>query len=184
MYKGTLENLRVKKAVIEAFFFLLKEKHFSEINVTDIIKKAGIARASYYRNFTSKEDIIEQYIERLEVSYNRLVSEKKGSNHASLKTVTEILECAFQCALDNKSYLLSLYQRGFSSWMQEKLNDFIENALGDMPNGSIDQYRLTFLSGAVFYVEMKWLEKGAKESPYEMAKIFVDMLPPQLFSVT
>lgn len=56
--KRHIENMRVKKSISKALFTLMSEKNFSEIRVSDIIAESGVAKASYYRNFTSIEDII------------------------------------------------------------------------------------------------------------------------------
>ena len=49
----------------EGLFSLLRKKSFSEITVTDIVKEANVARASYYRNFENKEQIIEAAMDNL-----------------------------------------------------------------------------------------------------------------------
>ena len=38
---------------------------YMEITVTDIIKKAGVARASFYRNFNSISDVIDALVDGL-----------------------------------------------------------------------------------------------------------------------
>ena len=65
MSKASMDNKRVKKQITEALFSLLQDKPFSEITVTDIVKRANVARASYYRNFENKEQIIEAAMDDL-----------------------------------------------------------------------------------------------------------------------
>ena len=59
MSKASIDNQRVKNQITEGLFSLLRKKSFSEITVTDIVREAKVARASYYRNFQNKEEIIE-----------------------------------------------------------------------------------------------------------------------------
>jgi AcrR family transcriptional regulator len=40
----------------------MDERHYDKITVSDITKKAGIARQTFYRNYNKKNDIIEQYL--------------------------------------------------------------------------------------------------------------------------
>lgn len=54
MDKRKEANIRVKSSIVDALFMLMKRKPISEITVTEIIKKAGVARVSFYRNYTSK----------------------------------------------------------------------------------------------------------------------------------
>lgn len=73
MDKRKTENLRVKKNITVVLLNLLEEKSISEISVSEIIRRAGVARASFYRNYSTKEnviitliaDILEQYRETL-----------------------------------------------------------------------------------------------------------------------
>lgn len=62
MDKRVEANQKVKRKIENALFTLLNRKNFSTITVTDIVQTAGVARASYYRNFRSKEQIIETYM--------------------------------------------------------------------------------------------------------------------------
>ncbi len=40
-----------EEAIIDAFFLLIKEKDFDKITVTDVIKKAGIVRSTFYNHY-------------------------------------------------------------------------------------------------------------------------------------
>lgn len=59
------EHNIVENSIIEALFILMEKKPFSSITVTELINKAGVARATYYRNFNSKEDILRKYIHNI-----------------------------------------------------------------------------------------------------------------------
>ena len=48
-------NKIVKDSIAESIFQLMKVKRFSDITVSEIITKSGVARASFYRNFKYKE---------------------------------------------------------------------------------------------------------------------------------
>lgn len=43
----------------------MEKKPFSSITITELINKAGVACATYYRNFNSKEDILRKYIHNI-----------------------------------------------------------------------------------------------------------------------
>ena len=180
MSKGAVENARVKKEITESLFVLLLEKKFSEITITDIIKEAKVARVSYYRNYKSKEAIIEDYIKHLQkqvIGDTYFETEKEVYKE---QNVFQGFEKALKNCLANKSYLLRLYDNGFSSMIQELLNCFIEDFAGFMPRNSIDIYKLYFISGAVFNVLIQWLKRGAKESPRDIAGICVDYLKGEI----
>ena len=44
--------------ITEALLSLLEKKEYKDISITEICKKAGVTRMSFYRNFESREDIL------------------------------------------------------------------------------------------------------------------------------
>ena len=56
-----IENSRA--CIVEALFHLMKEVSYTKISVSDIIKKAGVSRQTFYRHFEGKDDIILQFLE-------------------------------------------------------------------------------------------------------------------------
>ncbi len=49
----------VEEAIFEAFFLLLKEKDLEKISVSDVIKKAGIVRSTFYNHYENVPSLIE-----------------------------------------------------------------------------------------------------------------------------
>ena len=54
--------LRTRSWIFEALMLLLDEKPYSKISVSDITKKAGIARQTFYRNYNDKTEIVSEYL--------------------------------------------------------------------------------------------------------------------------
>lgn len=170
MSRGAQENARVRKQMTEALFTLLEKKEFSEITVTDIITEAKVARTSFYRNFDTKEAIVEAY---MELVYRELAdsdNEPDFDTFYSYESLVKRFEHSFSFLLQKKSYILALYKNGFASLILEVMNRYIEDAAGTMPHRSTERYKLYFVTGAAFNVLITWLEEGAVESPREMAE--------------
>ena len=55
----------VKDYYTGAMLELLKRKPFSDITVSDLVRKSGASRASFYRNYESKEQIVDEYLEEI-----------------------------------------------------------------------------------------------------------------------
>ena len=62
MNKNEIANNIVKESLTDALFYLMSKKDFNNIAITELSKKAGVSRLSFYRNFDSKEDIIKKWI--------------------------------------------------------------------------------------------------------------------------
>lgn len=176
MYHGTEENKKARHRIVEALFTLMKEKYFSEISVSDMIRTAGVARATYYRNFDSKESVIDEYMQGL---YNAIMPAEPPITLEDVfvyDTVVNEFEKALTILQSNKEELLTLYENGFGSRILETMNCFIENFAGDMPQNSTKRYLLYFIAGAAANVLIRWLQDGAKESPREIAVTCADIM--------
>ena len=56
-------NGSVIERIADGFLELLTKKQFIEITVSEIVEKAQVARASFYRNFSSTSDVLEYVID-------------------------------------------------------------------------------------------------------------------------
>ena len=55
----------------EALFKLMKKKNIEKITVDELCEAGGIGRATYFRNFKSKDEIITSYIVKKWREYER-----------------------------------------------------------------------------------------------------------------
>ena len=55
-------NFVTREAVQGALFQLMETQDFDDIRITDIIKKSGISRSAFYRNYKTKDDVLKDYI--------------------------------------------------------------------------------------------------------------------------
>lgn len=173
MSKASMDNQRVKNQITEGLFSLLRKKSFSEITVTDIVKEANVARASYYRNFQNKEEIIEAAMDSLRDELMADIQYDDDEHIFNQENARAGFEKALTCCLVKKADLLTLYHNGFGSLIQQTFNRYIMEFAGNMPANSATRYKLYFISGAVTNVLIEWLNEGAKEPPREIAALCV-----------
>jgi len=142
IHKKNPSNLLARKCIAAALSQLLKEKSFSSITVSELTKKAGVSRMTYYRNYSSKEDIFEAYLEDALITY--------------VKKHHEFLDNLFKCGYGHL-FLNAIDQYVMYRWKKE--------------DDSLDHiYRLHAFSGALYNSYIHWSLGGARESPEEMAK--------------
>ncbi len=55
----------VKEEITTALMALLKQKPYREIKVTDVVEKAGVCRASFYRNYLTMYKVIDEAVSHL-----------------------------------------------------------------------------------------------------------------------
>ena len=71
MDKRVVANQKVKDSLLNALIELAEQCNWSTISITALIKQAGVARSSFYRNFSSIEDIIDYGIAKINEKYNQ-----------------------------------------------------------------------------------------------------------------
>ena len=167
MDKRKEANIRVKGSITKALFDLMHEKSFSDISVSELIRTAGVARISFYRNYKSKEDVLLTLIEDVLESFRSTLS----SEESSFYTYQNILR-SFEYFKKYSTFVLDLYQFGYGSILLEMLNRFHEEIAGTMPNSSIEKYQLYMYIGALFNTAIVWLQNGAKEDERDIAATY------------
>jgi AcrR family transcriptional regulator len=158
-----------KDYIIDAFFALLKEHDYYAIDVTKISKKAGVSRATFYRNFQSKEEIIKAYFDRSELEFL--------SAHSPINPYSDPKEFVYLCfekLEKEKTNLLALYHQGLIHYLSEALNAGIEKDFADNKRG--DKAVAYLYAGAVYNLEVYYLAGGAVETPESLTQEFLRFL--------
>lgn len=166
--KQNASNLFVKECITTSLFDLLQKKSLNEISVTEIINHAGVSRMGFYRNFSSKEEVIEKYILDCFVTTIQAIEENRPLrfNTKSIlittlkyfKKYSDYLKILLKQKLEHLMY--NCYVKAFFTLYNTKLN----SALRD--------YWVHMFIGELFNLEITWLRHDMKESPEQMADIY------------
>lgn len=158
-----------KDYIIDAFFSLLREHDYYAIDVTKISKKAGVSRATFYRIFQSKEDIIKAYFERSELEFLNI--------HAPMNPYSDPKEFIYLCFEKlgkEKENLLALYSQGLIHYLSEAINAGIEKDFAEHKRG--DKATAYLYAGAVYNLEVYYLANGASDTPENLTQEFLRFL--------
>lgn len=166
MNKKQETNAFVKECITEALLQLMKEKTLSEIAITEIVERAGVARVSFYRNFTSKENVIEQHLILLIREWGRNF-EEKGDRDLFAQTLLEHFYA-------HKDFYLLLYKQGLSSMIYENIRGACRL---DLAGNNMERYIKSMFAGAVFGWLDEWMRQGMPESPEELALLVAQDKP-------
>lgn len=169
MDKRKEANLRVKNSITQTVLRLLDKKSISEITVSEIIREAGVARVSFYRNYATKESVITTLIEDILEDYWKNM-EGDGDEFYTYENVYR----SFVYFERYKNQFLDLHRFGFGSILLEMLNQFHEEVAGTMGSQSIERYKLYIYMGSLYNTAMVWLQRGKKESVEEITDIFYE----------
>lgn len=158
--KQTL-NQAIKDYITQALILLMAEKPFGEIHISEITTKAGVNRASFYRNFSSKEDILHQYLRRQFDEHFQAIALA-----GQLRHTRDIFVNIFAFLKNCEQMLFVLYDQDFS----HLLLDFIKDCCGARAEQDNDlAYKNALIMGVVFGAVDEWIRRGCVQSPDEMA---------------
>lgn len=173
MDKRKEENLRVKQSIVRALFSLMREKSLADIHITELVNRAGVARASFYRNYCSKEDVLVTLIRDVLDEFSGQMDISRGSFYTY-----ENLRLSFYFFRKYREYVLNLYRSGLVCVLLEELNQFHGSIEGSMAASSIEKYQLYAYIGALLNAALIWLAGDDRTSPEDLAHFFWKMITP------
>ena len=62
---GNRMSQQTRLKIIDSFFYLLEQKPYEEITVVDIVEQAGCSRKTFYRAFSDKSALLNQYLNKV-----------------------------------------------------------------------------------------------------------------------
>lgn len=165
----------VRSCIYQALIDLMKNESFDSITTTQIIKRAGVSKMGFYRNFKSKENIVEEFIyEKFIETVNKIVSTREFNFE-----VYDIMITTLETFKKYAPYVNLFLDQGLEHLMYDcyKKGFF---ALYNRTNTSRirDYYNQIFI-GQLFNLEMAWLRNGMIETPHQLAKIYYEILKLQ-----
>lgn len=168
MKKQTRSNKFLRECMGEAIFKLLKKKSISEISITQITELANVGRATFYRNYDTKEDLIMDYISTLfykwDLENNQILSSENSPDF--LKKTTLFLEF-----VESVKELISLLVKQNLFYIVIEI--FLQ--IFDITHEEITalKYKNIFTSFGIAGIAIAWVMSGMKESSEELANILV-----------
>ena len=168
MDKRKEANLRVKTAITDTLFDLMSEKNLHDISITELIQKAGVARVSFYRNYSSKEDVLVSLVKDVLDDF-RENADYDMSNPYTLHHIKR----TFEYFLKYKRYMINLYHSGFGSMVLEELNNFHRSIMPE-PKTNSERYHLYMYMGSLYNTVIYWLQEENPVDIEEIAQTILD----------
>lgn len=155
------ESNKVTKECLQiALMKLMGEKQFEKISITEITQCAGVSRTAFYRNYPSKEAIIEDALDSMfSVLHSSLVKHREQKNWKAwyllfFQTIKENQQ-NFKIALDAHVPITSML--------------LLDSVFP--PADNYAHYVNCAKESAFVRILTDWFENGMKESPEEMSEI-------------
>lgn len=170
MRRKSTTTKMMKSYIVDALLILMSEKDFHSITIDELVKKAGVNRSTYYRHFTGKEDVIFYFLDSVMNEYLEQIQFQK----LDLKTYLQKL---FSHFMNYRKQMLVIYHSGLSMVLLNVLKKYFYSQI-DTSKPLVEQYEVSFYIGGIFNHLLMWFSRGMKESPEEMTKYALLVLPP------
>lgn len=159
-------NKMTKECIQTALLSLMASEVFDQITVTAIIKKAGVSRGGFYRNYASKEEVLKDIAEGLFEYLLEFVSEYKV--HENPK---EWFGDYFQTIIDHQdAYKLLIGAKVPSAFFfQFDTEKLLRELRKD--DSKLEHYRALVMTNALSEVSLSWFQNGMQETAEEMSEI-------------
>ncbi len=148
MNPHTEEHQEVIAAVEEALALLIDKKEFSEITISELVKKAGIARSTFYRNYESKEDIIRSSIRKTLSEFDDQFTPKTIDERYETDYILEVWDYIIRY----NQQICRINKAGLSNIYLDEFNRHLLHIYNDKPLSLQDKIRLFGLSGAQYNI--------------------------------
>lgn len=157
-------NDYLKECIADAVIFLVKEKPVEKITVDEIVKKAGVGRATYFRSFNSKNEAITFKFIKMWEQYCEL-NDVKVRDSFDLDNARHFFEYNYSI----RHILEIVYRAG----LQEAIHESFYRIVLTMEHQVVvpKLYREKFYAHGLYGLLDEWVKRGFSETPDEMAQI-------------
>ncbi len=166
--------IRSKKEITDTLLRLMSTYSYNDITVKQIILESRVARKTFYRNFLSKDDVLNAYIDSVMQQYIYSLQQLPNCQ------LSGILDVIFKFCNENQNLLFLLRDNNLMHMFLHKWNIFIPMIHNQIvpPNHPIFHafsaeqvdYIIAINIGAIWNVIMKWIEHDMKDSPDTIKK--------------
>ena len=168
-------NAYVRDCIFQALLTLMDEKPFEDISISDITRRANVSRMAYYRNYSSKEEILTSH---LEDEVRQYVQFAEGDYDEELRITEKNLARLFEHCKEEKKFLLACDNAGLGYYFLDACIIYLHRYF--MREGKRREYILNSYASALCSTIIKWLRSGTKEPAEQMAKMLYDIFRPHV----
>ncbi len=159
--------------IIQALLDLMEITEYNKISISAICRKADLDRRTFYRNFDSKNDVLEEYIKFLGEEYIKMYA--TIDNPCSYTAV----KFFFEFWSRHLSFIKKIKNCGLSDFIFQHFEKFtkehIELLIGDNILKLPIEYVFAYRIGGFWNAMLTWMAGDAILSPDEMASIITQI---------
>lgn len=150
-----------KDYLTTALLQLLEKNTYSSINVSQVVRRAGVSRMAFYRNFDSLDDVLFDH-------FSAIISERFADIILYIPPAEKLksLEAFFK---DFAKELEMSVSQGYEPIIRQVFNENMQSFYNSLPlfddiKEPQKRYYIKFMSDGVYSIWREWLISDQKES--------------------
>jgi AcrR family transcriptional regulator len=163
-----------------ALLELMVEKPIDEVTVQEVLDRASVGRSTFYLHFRDKNDLLLSQLEVFLATMSNWLSLRGEKSHR----VVPVEEMFAHIGGQNKIWralvdcgrlqdFLDLAQGYFARGIERRLKE--SNRVSKLPQPELAAHAVA-LAGSLLSLLRWWIDRGAKDSPRDLDKIFHRMV--------
>lgn len=154
---------------------LLETKKYEDINISEIIRKAGISRATFYRNFSTKDDVIKIKIKTFfESFYNDII---ESFVQADPEDEIFLINSFFKRIDEEESFVETVIKAKLDYLMIEGILALINMHKDQFyaivrTNKKAEEYTMEIVASSAWTLLSRWHRTGKEQTPQELSTIY------------
>ena len=162
---------KTKKTVTESLFELMKIKDFDAVTMTEIAEKSGYGRATVYRYFQTKEEMLKYYFAGNQTMFSDIGLLKLESEDDYYEVIFKVFSAVKNRKEDIKLFMKANIESLYLDWLNKAMvENFRQN------NYSESEYAAYYFAGSLFNVSMQWVRNDCDISVKRLSDIYFDKL--------
>ena len=168
---------RTRKRIDAAFVELLHRRAYGNIRVSQIVKKAGVGRPTFYAHYATKDDLLRSQFERIIAPLIQATPGDPPRIDATLFLAHVGTAQHFYRALMGSDG--GTAPRVLRDCLEARVRELL--ALGSASHSDLRRSATArFVASSLTTVIECWIDSGARETPEQAQRIFSDLVSPGL----
>lgn len=178
MFQNVKEDARVrdnKERTFEALIQLLEEQSVTEITISNLIERAGISRATFYRHFHSLTDVVKA---KIDIFFHQFFTELTSLYYKEMPEDEQVLVRRFFEKINHEKALVDVVIKTKCEYMMVngiyQLITYFKDQFYPIiiTNKNAETFTLEIVSASAWTLLSRWHKRGKKETPRQLARIY------------
>lgn len=158
------------RMIEDALFFVMRNKPYAEITISDISKQADLSRRTFYRLYHEKDDVLHRYFDRLCKEYCSQMPPLQKYD------IGQIAREYFSFWYQYRENLLIMHQCGLDEMLYYEISraskSVVEARIGSetQKNDKDIGYFADYSAGGFSLLLHRWIAEGMQEPPEQYAQ--------------